>query len=144
MRPRQSNVPKRRIAEFGKVDPALREKLVDKLAYVGSALHKSKPGDYGFHPPVNPRPWKSICDGGRVILSEEARSLFRQGIMLGMFSECPPNSIPKYVWAVDAHGEAYEAKISPGGFRYKGYRLEEEDAMRAIVLQEWSRRCSAS
>ena len=47
--------------------------LVASIAYVGSGLHKTKPGDYGFQPPVNPRPWKSICDGRRTILLAEAQ-----------------------------------------------------------------------
>jgi hypothetical protein len=111
---------------------------------VGSALHKTKPGDYGFQPPVNPRPWKSICDGLRVILLAEARYLFRQGILAGMFSGFPDNGVPKYVWSVDAGGEAYEAKISPGTYDYKGYRLEEEDAMRNVVLREWKKPWTAN
>jgi hypothetical protein len=59
--------PKRRIAPPERLDSGGRQALAAKLTYVGSALHKTKPGDYGFQPPVNPRPWKSICDGLRVI-----------------------------------------------------------------------------
>jgi hypothetical protein len=106
---------------------------------VGSAHHKRKPGDYGFRPPVNPRPWKSICDGRRDILKGEAERLFRGGIMNGMFSNFPDDGLPKFVWGVDDGGEPYEAKIGQGG--YHGYRLEEEDEMRNIVLREWKRRC---
>ncbi len=115
-----------------------------QLTYVGSALHKRKPGDYGFRPPVNPRPWKSICDGKRVVLLAEARDLFRRGILLGMFSDFSEHGVPKYVWSVDDEGEAYEAKISPGTYEYKGYRLEEEDAMRELVLKEWAKRCATN
>lgn len=111
------------------------------LTYVGSALHKTRPGDYGFQPPVNPRPWKSICDGGRIILLAEARRLFRKGILRGMINDFPDGEIPKYVWSVDESGEVFEAKISPGTVTYKGYRLEEEDSMRTVVLREWNRRC---
>jgi len=56
-----------------------------------------------------------------------------------MFSEFPDDGVPKYVWAVDAEGEAYEAKIGSNG--YHGYRLEEADAMRKFVLKEWAKRC---
>ena len=63
---------------------------------------------------------------------------------MGMFSELSPDEAPKYVWSVDPHGEVYEAKISPGTNEYKGYRLEEEDAMRAVVLREWKRRNPAN
>ncbi len=51
----------------------------------------------------------------------EARDLFRQGILAGMFSGFADDGVPKYVWTVDAAGEAYEAKISPGTYDYKGY-----------------------
>ncbi|MBV8055694.1 MAG: hypothetical protein JOZ29_00500 [Deltaproteobacteria bacterium] len=140
MKARQGSDPKRRIAPSGRLDPAGRERLAAKLTYVGSALHKTKPGDYGFLPPVNPRPWKSICDGVRVVLLPEARDLFRRGILSGMFSNFPEDGAPKYVWAVDGEGEAYEAKISPGTYDYKGYRLEEDDEMRELVLKEWAKR----
>jgi hypothetical protein len=65
--PRQSNNPKRRLAPEGRLEPPGREALAILLVYTGSALHKRYPGDYGFHPPVNPRAWKSLCDGKRVI-----------------------------------------------------------------------------
>ena len=58
--------------------------------------------------------------------------------MKGMFSDFPDYNQPKFVWSVDAMGEAYEAKIDRTG--YHGYRLEEEDNMRYVVLKEWERR----
>ncbi len=144
MRARQSNNPKRRIAPRGQLGSAELEALAARLIYVGSALHKTKPGDYGFQPPANPRPWKSVCDGLRVVLLVEARGLFRRGILLGMFSGLQHDEVPKYVWSVDDAGEAYEAKISPNTYNYKGYRLEEEDSMRAMVLKEWNTRREAN
>lgn len=68
--------------------------------------------------------------------------MFRRGILMGMFSSFPRDGIPKYVWSVDDTGEVYEAKLSPGTSDYKGYRLEEEDAMRSMVLKEWKTRSS--
>jgi len=59
-----------------------------------------------------------------------------------MFSEFPGGGVPKYVWAVDAEGEVYEAKI--GSNDYHGYRLEETDAMRRVVLKEWAKRCQTN
>lgn len=137
---RQGNDPTRRISPPDAYDEELRDVLAERISYVGSAIHKTKPGDYGFNPPVNPRPWKSICDGMRVILLAEARAMFASGIRKGMFSKLLGDGIPKYVWAVDHLGEAYEAKISPNTLTYKGYRLEEDDSMRAVVLREWSKR----
>jgi len=138
--PRQSRDPKRRLAPADRLDQSGREALAARLAYCGSALHKRHPGDYGFHPPVNPRTWKSLCDGNRVILKAEAAELLRQGVLAGLFSDFPDNGTPKYVWSVDSDREVYEAKIDSNG--YHGYRLEEEDDLRSLVLKEWARRCS--
>ncbi len=140
MNPRQSRDPKRRLAPSDRLDQAGREALAARLAYTGSALHKRQPGDYRFHPPVNPRTWKSLCDGKRAILRAEAAELLRQGVLDGLFSDFPDNGAPKYVWSVDADREVYEAKIDSSG--YHGYRLEEEDDFRPLLLKEWARRCS--
>jgi hypothetical protein len=120
MKKRQGEGRKRRIATSDNSTGALRNELAGRLAYVGSPHHKTKPGDYGFQPPVNPRPWKSICDGLRIILLPEARELFRRGILMGMFSDFESEGVPKYVWSVDESGEVYEAKVSPGTLSYKG------------------------
>jgi len=61
MRARQGNDPRRRIAPPERLDAEARKALSAKLTYVGSAHHKTKPGDYSFQPPVNPRPLKSIA-----------------------------------------------------------------------------------
>lgn len=58
-RKRQGNNPKRRVAPRGTVSPEIQSNLAE-ARYAGSALHKSKPADYEFHPPVNPRPDKSL------------------------------------------------------------------------------------
>ena len=58
-----------------------------------------------------------------------------------MISELQLDGFPKYVWAVDADGQAYEAKLGPGGQEYHGYVLGDDDAaMRQTVLREWQRR----
>ena len=62
MRNRQAQNPKRRIADPGTWTPEALEALLQTASYVGSANHKRRPADYGFHPPVNPRPHKSLCD----------------------------------------------------------------------------------
>ncbi len=141
-RARQGNNPKRRIVSAGDLDLATRQALAGRLAYIGSSHHKRRPADYGFQPTINPRPWKSVCDGLRIIPRHAAAELFRLGIMKGMFSKLSDDGAPKYVWAVDAEGEAYEAKIGNSG--YHGYRLEEEDNFRELVMKEWKRRCPAN
>ncbi|MBF0529339.1 MAG: hypothetical protein HQK55_08730, partial [Deltaproteobacteria bacterium] len=137
---REGNNPKRRIAAPDLFNQAERLALVKRLKYVGSGHHKRFPEDYGLHS-VSPRPAKSLCDGKRTIRKDEAISIFQAGIERGMFSYFSGNSsepMPKYIWAVDADGDAYEAKIGSDG--YHGYRLEDNDPMKQRVLQEWKRR----
>ena len=136
---RQGNDPKRRIARPGHTTPEVRDRI-STARYVGNAIHKSKPANYGFNPPVSPRHHKSVCDDIRVIRKEEAIELFQAGIARGMVSTCLINGLPKYVWAVDSDGEAYEAKLSKGTINYYGYRLEDtrDKRMRRLVTEEWS------
>lgn len=138
MNQRQSNNPKRRIAPPDLLSIEEKELLLRVSRYVGSALHKSKPANYGFHPPINPRPHKSLCDDKRSIPLQEAQRLFESGIRKGMVSTHREGNLPKYVWSVDEQGEAYEAKLGNEGFH--GYRLNEENesAMRNLVLHEWT------
>ncbi len=136
---RAGNNPKRRIAPPERLNQNERSALALRLIYVGSAIHKRFPGDYGFHPPCSPRPQKSLCDDKRIILKDEANSIFKAGIMKGMFSDYQTNEdMPKYIWSVDSNEEVYEAKIGLGG--YHGYRLGEDDAMRKVVLEAWRKR----
>ena len=138
--PAQSNNPKRRIVRKGYFTPAELEGFGSRSRYEGSAHHKLKLADYGFSPPVNPRASKSPCDDIRVILREEASRLLAAGFAKGMVSACDPDDLPKYVWAVDDKGEAYEAKLGRDG-KYHGYRLSVDDPdMRKLVLQAWSER----
>ncbi|MCY4238992.1 MAG: hypothetical protein OXC93_11680 [Rhodospirillaceae bacterium] len=121
-------------------------RLLDEACYTGSALHKRVAADYGFHPPANPRPNKSLCDGsGRIVRLAEARALFREGVERGMISSIGHDGLPKYVWAVDSEGRVYEAKIEQGSSNYHGYELgEDDDGMRRLVVEEWRLRCQAS
>jgi len=139
--PRQGNRPNRRIANAGLLDDGGRRALAERLIYVGSVHHKRSPGDYGFHPPVNPRPSKSLCDGYKVILRAEAQQLLRAGVLMGMFSAFEGEDFPKFVWCVDNDEHVYEAKIDRNG--YHGYQLGDDDDMRSVVLKEWRTRCLA-
>ena len=108
--------------------------------YTGSSHHKRRPADYGFHPPVNPRPHKSLCDGSRTITLMEACRLFRSGIRKGMVSRHLEKGLPKFVWTVDHLGEAYEAKLGDDGSSYHGYQLYRDQRMRRYILREWRER----
>ena len=59
--------------------------------------------------------------------------------MISVFRE---DNLPKYVWAVAPDGRVYEAKVGRGSRTYHGYELGEDDeAMRRLVVKEWSARC---
>lgn len=135
---RQGNNPKRRIMAANSIADGALEALAAHLVYVGSANHKRHPGDYGFHPPSNPRPWKSVCDARRPLLLAEAKELLVAGVLKGMISSPDTDGVPKYVWSVDAEGVPYESKVGNGG--YYGYPLYPDDDMSAVVLREWARR----
>ncbi len=139
---RQGNNPRRRFVPRDAIDPGLLDRLVDKARYTGSPHHKRSGADYGFHPPANPRPNKSLCDGaGRNPRRAEAQALFREGLKRGMISAPGHDGFPKYVWAVDPEGHAYEAKLGRAP-EYHGYALgEDDDAMRRLVVTEWRSRC---
>ena len=135
----RGNNPKRRIVPAGYFTPAELDGFAVRARYEGSALHKLKPADYGFHPPSNPRASKSVCDDIRIIKRREAHCLLRAAFAKGMVSACEPQALPKYAWAVDADREAYEAKLGREG--YHGYRLGKDDReMRDWVIEEWHAR----
>ena len=138
-RKRQGLDKKRRIAPPGAISCKTRINL-DAARYVGSAHHKSRPANYNFNPPVNPRPGKSLCDDRRAISLQEAVNLFRSGIELGMVSTHLERDLPKFVWAVDHCGEAYEAILGSDGPNYHGYRLNATAPNREYVIAEWNRR----
>ena len=141
---RQGNNPKRRIAPIHEVDPELLARIENEARYTGSALHKRRGADYGFSPPANPRPHKSLCDGGRVVARDEARALFREGVRRGMISTFREDELPKYVWSVASDGRVYEAKVERGSRNYHGYELGRDDeAMRRLIIEEWRARCPA-
>ena len=139
-RKRQGNDPRRRIARKGSVTSETRAKLA-KAIYTGSAHHKSKAGGgYKFIPPVNPRPDKSLCDDLRTITLLQATKLFRSGVLLEMVSTQVKNGLPKFVWAVDSYGEAYEAILAGNSPEYHGYRLHRDQRARDFIIATWKER----
>ena len=144
---RQGKNPKRkrRLAPRDELDAEDLRRLTREARYVGSAHHKSKPGDYRFTPQTNPRPHKSLCDGKRIVKKREAMELFRQGLSRGMVSPYAKNGFPKYVWAVDQDNEVYEAVVGRDG-SYHGYALNadrEQDLCRRVIT-EWNARAGTS
>ena len=136
---REGNDPKRRIVgENGLASDVL---MADRARYVGSSHHTLKPSDYQFHPPTSPRPGESLRDRGRSVKTAEAKALFREGIKRRMVSSLGEDELPKYVWAVDSDGRAYEAILESKG---SGYELTGGHAMRRRVIKEWQARCPAN
>lgn len=139
---RQGNNPKRRIAPEAEIDHDHLRWLNRNARYTGSPLHKRVPVDYGFDRPADPRPNKSLCDGNRSVPLDEATALFREAIIRGMISRYRLGRFPKYIWAVDADGRVYEAKVERGANSYHGYELgDDEIVMRRLVVAEWNARC---
>ena len=139
----RSNNPKRRIAQPNHFRQADLVHFAENAVYEGKGHHKLHPADYGFDPPVSPRPWKSVCDDLRVIKRLEAGRLFKDGLRRRMVSTYLIDGLPKYVWAVDAERQVYEAKRGTDGTRstYHGYRLrDDEEDMHKWVVDEWRRR----
>ena len=142
---RQSNRIQRRIVPKDAIDPEVLDQYANQARYSGSPLHKRHPADYGFHPPVSPRPTKSLCDGNRIIRRAEAQALFQKGIQRGMISAPTEGELPKYVWAVDEQGHVYEAKRGGNGLEYHGYELGDDDGdMKRLVIKEWNLRCQTN
>ena len=139
---RQSNRIQRRIVSKEAIDPEVLNQYANQARYTGSPLHKRHPADYGFNPPVSPRLDKSLCDGNRRLLRAEAQALFLEGIQRGMVNACTEGALPKYVWAMDEDGRAYEAKRGGDGSEYHGYELGDDDGdMKRLVIKEWNLRC---
>ena len=115
--------------------------LACRCRYTGSPLHKYNPGDYNLTPPSSPRPGKTLCDGDRPILKEEAKSLLKEGFLKGMVSDRWSGEWPEIVWAVSGDREVFEAQLeNRGQGHYHGYPLQANDGFRATVLKEWDQR----
>ena len=140
---RQGNNPKRRICPIETTDKQVLERLRLEVPYAGSGHHKRYAEDYGFQPPVSPRPNKSLCDYSSRVPRPAARGLFIAGLERAMVSEHCIGGLPKYVWAVSPENLVYEAKLGgTSNDEYHGYELYgHEELMRQYVLHEWRTRC---
>lgn len=137
--PRRLVLPNRRLAKIRPTPPET-DRLGAQVRYVGSGHHKRYPADYGFAR-ANPVPWSSLCDERRPIGLGEATALLVSGIARGMVSERSTDGIPRYIWAVSSRREVFEAQTHPNtpGL-YHGYPLNDNDDMKAVVLNTWDRR----
>ncbi len=138
---RSSFSPKRKIAALEITPEEVRARLARRSRYTGSPLHKRNPGDYCLTPPSSPRPRKTLCDGDRPILKEEAQNLLKEGFFKGMMSERWSGEWPEMVWAVSGNREVFEAQLeNRDQGHYHGYPLQVNDDFRTTVLKEWDQR----
>ena len=138
---RHSNDPRRHLLPGDALSDDDRELLVSQTRYRGSGLHKRNPDEYPFDEPCTLRQNKTLCDQLRPIDFREARELFAEGIRRGMVSRTMMDGLPVFVWAVDDHGEAYEAKPGDDSRVYHGYPLGPRDGVFPdLVRREWKKR----
>lgn len=139
-RKRTGNNPTRRVVAANTFTEDELLDLAKRVHYAGSGHHKRNPLDYGLER-TNPRPTKSLCDVKRSIVLAEAQALLDTGIKKCMISSPAEDGLPKYVWSVSESGEAFEAKTHPNTpGAYHGYPLEDEDDMRACIIEAWRQR----
>jgi len=141
-RPAKHN-PKRKIASADHSTEDNRTRWASLAKYGGNPQHKRRPGDFGLHPPVSPRPGKTLCDGDpdRPLSKADAENLLREGFRKGLISEQVHDGWPQNVWVISEDGEVYEAQLenSAQGI-YHGYPLQSDDVFRTVVQEEWSKR----
>ena len=90
---------------------------------------------------MNPRPSKSPCDEFVRSFARKRRSLSATGMVSGMVSRFDKGGTPKYVWAVDADGQVYEAKTKPPETSTTAIGMGKTSEMRRYILGEWGTRC---
>lgn len=138
MKKRRGYNPKRRIASLEEHSQEARENWRKHAKYTGNPEHKLHPGDYGLTPPTQPRPAKTLCDGGRPMAKEEAQSLLRQGLRKGIVSKQVVGDWPQNIWAVAHDGRVFEAQLENKEMgTYHGYPIPYDDTFREVVLKEW-------
>lgn len=141
MKRRHGYNPKRRIAPPDFLPEAERRDLSRRVSYGGNPEHKRSPGDYNLTPPAQPRPGKTLCDGDRQILKDEALDLLKEGLQKGMFCSFEHGSWPQNIWSISNTGEIFEAQIeNPMQGTYHGYPVPADDDFRRTIKYEWERR----
>ncbi len=115
--------------------------LAEHVRYAGNPEHKKNPGDFGLHPPSNPRPGKSLCDSAKIFSRREARNLIKDGLRRGMISDRFQDQWPKNVWAMTSDGIPLEAQLeNPQLGTYHGYPMPESDPLAKEIKHVWKER----
>lgn len=128
--------PNRRIAEPRPGDGTGR--TASLLGYGGNPEHKRNPGDFGLHPPSQPRLGKTLCDEAAIFTRKVALDLLREGARRGLVSEQKASGdvFPQLIWAVTEEGVAMEARIeNSGAGACHGYPMPSHDPLTPGVLR---------
>lgn len=132
-----------------KIDPNTEEKLqlgarlAQKVQYGGNPEHKKNQGDFGLHPPANPRSTKSLCDDVNIFNRKMALAYLKKGLELGLmrYTKEENGEWPQNVWAVTDDGKALEAQLENSDTgTYHGYPMPTSDPLAAEVIKEWKKR----
>ena len=110
--------------------------LAKQVKFIGAAVHKRNPGDFGFSPQA--RNDKTLCDEVGITTRSEAQRLVREGVLRGLISKAASGQFPRVIWAVK-DGRPLEARIdNQTRGTYHGYPFSDKDEFGAIVLRRWS------
>lgn len=133
--------PKREISAADALTDEQWQNLESNAVYGGNAEHKLHPADYGLGPPPNPRPGKTLCDGGGSFPPVRAVALLRDGCRKRLVSVQKRDIWPQNIWAVDADEIAFEAQLENRDTgAYHGYPMAADDPFRDVVLRAWSKK----
>ena len=115
----------------------------DVVAQVDVDALSSAAKYYGsnYHCAKRPRQWmphKTKCPEG--IDDAHALRLLRRGIEFGVFSANLDSGWPRQVWAVDADGRVYEARLTNREVgEYHGYPMASGDRLTEDVAKRWGK-----
>ena len=139
---RRSDNLKRRLAD-PIPDVGDLEAFASRIIYEPSAKHKLSPRSFGLDPAPATSEDASYCDGHAGFTPADIgriRSLMRLGIMAGLMGEATLSEDPRIIWAVDATGWVYEARVTnTGQTSFHGYPLLPGDAMATKVVRRFER-----
>jgi hypothetical protein len=140
MKKRRGYNPKRCLAPTAHWPRQVLDELVQHVSYGGNPEHKSRPGDFGLHPPTNPRPGKTLCDKVREFSKADALELVRAGMRRCMVSVQQRGRWPQNVWSVH-DDEPFEAQLeNQERGVYHGYPMPSDDDFGLMIIEEWKRR----
>jgi hypothetical protein len=106
--------------------------------YHGNPVHKRNPGDFGLHPPADPRPDKTLCDEAGIVEKATADRLFAAAREMGIVStSTTSDGSPKQLYVVD-NQQVFEFMSANDG-TYHGYPIRKSNALFDVVSERWEK-----